>query len=411
MANSQAFRNAVKLRMTGVGKSNGYTVDPDDDGKTFYVDASAGNVTITLPALASVTDAFQVTVVKIDESDNQVIIDGDGSEPIDGDVSKYLTAPFTAMTVKAAQSGSTYWRVVHSGHGARNIDNHANIRGVILVSQYVTDYATEKVVIRGQLRPRATAAMAAGTQPVSAIDADVLVHADNNQNWTQRLVSVNGYSGSLAGSSGVISDARTFQSSGAIDGATFTNFYGYYAEDPGGAAALTNYYAFYAASISKASALKYSFFAYDAKSFFGGGLDVAQSGADTDSDITFRRVKALDNVTAYATILTLSPSVVTGYMRGIIEATVAGHTSSVGNGALARELWYFDIAAGAPTVAQIAAGSSSGAGAPLFRLNVSGNNIQIQVQSSDGVNGFYGMADVRVVAPKGAGAHCDWTLA
>ena len=51
--------------------------------------------------------------------------------------------------------------------------------------------------------------------------------------------------------------------------------------------------------------------------------------------------------------------------------------------------------------------------APQFRLNVSGSSIQVQVQSNDATGGFYGMADIKLYLPSGAGSgggSVDWDL-
>lgn len=128
------------------------------------------------------------------------------------------------------------------------------------------------------------------------------------------------------------------------------------------------------------------------------------------ANFAHREAITLAGVTTYSTIKTLTPSGTAGsYTRGIVRAIIAGSTGGVGNGATVSQ-WYFDISAGAPTVAVIGTDTTSGTGAPAFRLNVSGDAIQIQVQSSNGTGEFGGVADIEIVAPRPEGTARTWTV-
>lgn len=76
---------------------------------TVLVDASAGNVVITLPTAAS---AFSggigkvFNVKKIDNSVNTVTVDGNGAETIDGAAAQVVTTRYSSMTL---QSNGTFW--------------------------------------------------------------------------------------------------------------------------------------------------------------------------------------------------------------------------------------------------------------------------------------------------------------
>lgn len=70
------------------------------------VDASAGNVTISLPAAASVNNQ-NFEVKKIDSTSNLVIIDADGSETIDGDTT--MTLAFQNSAIDLVSNGTSWY--------------------------------------------------------------------------------------------------------------------------------------------------------------------------------------------------------------------------------------------------------------------------------------------------------------
>lgn len=72
------------------------------------VDATAGNVIVTLPA-SDTKEGYQIIVKKIDVSVNTVTIEPDGSETIDGAANKVLTTQFEV--VRTASDGATWWVV------------------------------------------------------------------------------------------------------------------------------------------------------------------------------------------------------------------------------------------------------------------------------------------------------------
>jgi hypothetical protein len=72
------------------------------------VDATAGAVTITLPA-ANVSAGRSITVKKTDASVNAVTIDGSGAETIDGATTKSLPAQYDSVTVFC--DGTQWWIV------------------------------------------------------------------------------------------------------------------------------------------------------------------------------------------------------------------------------------------------------------------------------------------------------------
>jgi hypothetical protein len=92
----------------------------------------------------------------------------------------------------------------------------------------------------------------------------------------------------------------------------------------------------------------------------------------------------LYSVTAFTTIATLTPSTTSTFAAGLVRCDLGGNTATTGNGQR-TSIWHFEVPNGVPTVAVLGADVTNGA-PPGFRLNISGNNIQVQAQSSDGTH-------------------------
>ncbi len=95
-----------------VSKNANYTATINDH--TIRVDASGGSRTITLPTAAaaynSTVGAGMVLIIKkTDSSGNSVIIDGDGSETIDGATTVTITTQYQSYKI---QSNGTSWDVI-----------------------------------------------------------------------------------------------------------------------------------------------------------------------------------------------------------------------------------------------------------------------------------------------------------
>ncbi len=79
-----------------VAKTANYTATEDDE--FISCDATGGAITITLPAVATTRVGKRYTVKKIDASNN-VILDGNASETIDGATTKTLSSQWAVMTI------------------------------------------------------------------------------------------------------------------------------------------------------------------------------------------------------------------------------------------------------------------------------------------------------------------------
>lgn len=72
------------------------------------VDASGGTVTITLPAAADSTGKT-ITIKKTDTTTQAVVIDGNGSETIDGGTEARIETPYVALKLHC--DGTEWWIV------------------------------------------------------------------------------------------------------------------------------------------------------------------------------------------------------------------------------------------------------------------------------------------------------------
>ena len=80
----------TSLSLTTSVKSADFLVSLDEFNYTYLIDASAGNVTATLPAASSVFNGFTVRFKPTDVT-NAITIDGNGTETIDGEETRILT--------------------------------------------------------------------------------------------------------------------------------------------------------------------------------------------------------------------------------------------------------------------------------------------------------------------------------
>lgn len=122
------------------------------------------------------------------------------------------------------------------------------------------------------------------------------------------------------------------------------------------------------------------------------------------------------NGTGWLTLKTLIPSATTNvFVRGLIDLTVAGNTSTVGNG-IRENGWFFDINNSTFSTGYIGTGTSSlcsgdSGNLPQIRVLVSSNTFVIQAQSSNnGASTFNGMANLKLVLPSGSGTAITWTI-
>ncbi len=132
----------------------------------------------------------------------------------------------------------------------------------------------------------------------------------------------------------------------------------------------------------------------------------------TDEHNYFHRaVRSIVAVTSWATIFTITASGnASNWMRGSVKLTAGGHTSGVANGLLQDAVYYIDMDNNTMSAGSVSAGTSSGGGAPQFRVIVSGTTWLVQIQSSNGSNQFDGVANVEFNIPNPAGNTRTFTI-
>ncbi len=105
--------NALSLEQlwTTVTKTSNYQTVESDRDKLIRADATSGAITITLLPAASAGDGFMIAVKKTDSSGNAVVIEGNSSETIDGQLTLSLS---NQNEVAMLISNGTLWNVVNS---------------------------------------------------------------------------------------------------------------------------------------------------------------------------------------------------------------------------------------------------------------------------------------------------------
>ena len=100
-------------------KSANYTILAADGGTLFRVDTTSGAITLTLPAISTVTDGFKVSVVKWTNDANVVNINRAGSDTINGATTSQIGSQYSQITFVADFETNT-WFANQSGLGATN---------------------------------------------------------------------------------------------------------------------------------------------------------------------------------------------------------------------------------------------------------------------------------------------------
>lgn len=99
----------TRVGWTFSAKTASYTALASDDLTLFSVDATSGNLVITLPPAADVGANFTVAVKKSDSGSNTVTLDGNASETIDGSATLALSTQYNTTYVI---SNGTNWEVI-----------------------------------------------------------------------------------------------------------------------------------------------------------------------------------------------------------------------------------------------------------------------------------------------------------
>jgi hypothetical protein len=102
-------------------KSANYTVVAGDAGDLIRVTTTSGAITITLPAISTVSDGFKVAIVKWTSDANAVNINRSGSDTINGATTAQIGSQYSQIILVADAETST-WFASQSGLGATNVN-------------------------------------------------------------------------------------------------------------------------------------------------------------------------------------------------------------------------------------------------------------------------------------------------
>jgi len=76
----------------------GYTVLATDHNQLLAADTSGGSFTILLPASGAMFNGFQIRIMKSDSSGNNVTVDGNGADTINGSLTKSVSSQYVVQT-------------------------------------------------------------------------------------------------------------------------------------------------------------------------------------------------------------------------------------------------------------------------------------------------------------------------
>lgn len=154
--------NMGNVHPTVLAKTANYTVLTTDTGRLITGDATSATFTLTLPAAAS-SSGMVVGFKKIDASVNTVIIDGSGSETIDGATTFTLVGQYDSLIIVC--NGSA-WYILPS--------IPATIIAVnITTATIATAILSGKVRVTGEITPTALAADTNDYAPTGAATSSI----------------------------------------------------------------------------------------------------------------------------------------------------------------------------------------------------------------------------------------------
>ena len=118
-ADWSANLTAANVRRIVDDKSGAYTIVAGDLGKVINVDATAGAVTLTLTAAATMADGFWCYVRKADSSGNAITIDPNAAETINGGANISVTAQYEMRLLVC--DGTTWFMETDASSGGSSV--------------------------------------------------------------------------------------------------------------------------------------------------------------------------------------------------------------------------------------------------------------------------------------------------
>ena len=78
--------------------TTGYTVLAADHNALLECDTTGGNFTVLLPASGALFNGFQIRVMKSDGSGNNITVDGNGADTINGAATRSVSSQYVVQT-------------------------------------------------------------------------------------------------------------------------------------------------------------------------------------------------------------------------------------------------------------------------------------------------------------------------
>ena len=132
---ASATRTDIKNSLGTSTETISSTDTLDNTNHTVWCDATSADVTLNLPTAVGI-DGVEYRVKKIDSSNNDCILDGNGSETIDGVLTKPIIFENHAVSIK---SDNTNWKIIQSAPITVVAKSYA-IGATASGTQYVSGY-------------------------------------------------------------------------------------------------------------------------------------------------------------------------------------------------------------------------------------------------------------------------------
>ena len=112
----KGFSKAFYAPTTTSSQTSTVTVATTDQNKLIPVDASSGAITVDLPQGSTLSDGFEIEIIKTDHTANLVTVDGYSSETINGYTTYSLWQSYQVMKLRYSSSLSASSCICRSGY-------------------------------------------------------------------------------------------------------------------------------------------------------------------------------------------------------------------------------------------------------------------------------------------------------
>ena len=169
-----------------VNKSANYTIVETDISKLIKTDTTAGNVTITMPQISTLTGSFEVQISKNTGDGNVVTIARAGADTINGAVSYVLASQYQCVWLVADLSTNT-WTAITSANASNKIADQfigSGTAGPFILSGDPGSKNNTDVYVGGVYQNKSTYTLAGTSLTLGGtVAAGVIIEC----NWAQPL--------------------------------------------------------------------------------------------------------------------------------------------------------------------------------------------------------------------------------